>query len=160
MTKRDTLKTLQNERDKAWQKVLAYKTEHHVEAWPEQRNGTLTVHDVEHARLRGRVNGLDVAMAVLRLHRNHRSGSRVPVDAEISSDWKHVSGRVDGAACDAWIYEDLASGYVRWLIRLADGREYCDGGNFKGPQAFNRAERSLLDALDRDEDGVPAVEYR
>lgn len=65
MTKRDTLVKLQARRNAAWQEVLTYETQHAVRAWPEQRNGSLTIRDVEAARLRGRVSGLDLAMEVV-----------------------------------------------------------------------------------------------
>jgi hypothetical protein len=67
MTKRDMLATLQERRDEAWQECLRYITEKDVHAWPEQRNGALTMKDIEAARLRGRVSGLDIAMEVLGL---------------------------------------------------------------------------------------------
>jgi hypothetical protein len=74
---------------------------------------------------------------------------RPPVEG-ITSDWQHLTGTYEGVSCDAWIVEDVATGYDRWLIRTEDGREYVDGGNFSGPDGRARAMASLLDALDAD----------
>jgi len=65
MTKRAIFDRLELARDVAWQAALRWDTLHNVQPWPEQRSGSLTRDDIESARLRGAVNGLDAARRAL-----------------------------------------------------------------------------------------------